>query len=57
MEERLDVMTDNQYYGVLKTVWVLAYQLNVDKKFMTALEALMRKQDVEELREKMKECQ
>jgi hypothetical protein len=41
MEERLDVMTDNQYYGVLKTVWVLAYQLNVDKKFMTALEALM----------------
>ena len=57
MEERLDVMTDNQYYGVLKTVWVLAYQLNVDKKFMTALEALMRKQDVEELREKMKESQ
>ena len=57
MQERLDVMTDNQYYGVLKTVWVLAYQLNVDKKFMTALEALMRKQDVEELREKMKENQ
>jgi hypothetical protein len=49
MEERVDVMTDNQYYGVWKTAWMLVYKDNPNSKVLKDIEALLRKQDIEEL--------
>ena len=50
MEERADVMTDNQYYGILKMVYMLLRDCKSINQGLAKLLKLMREVDREELK-------